>query len=286
MAFCVNCGSQVKEGSQFCGKCGTKVGQSGPQAAATPTPATVAPVASETAAPVAKGMSTGMKLVVGVVVMMVVVGVLGMVGVYYAAHRVSEKFHEVTRDIAASGTLNSTAPNSSAPDPCRYLSKQDVGKAIGVEIVATQADGDGCSYLAAGTQADMSAKHTAAMVRANGADAQAQKTIQQFAGGMFKAFSEEKGGQGQESSGNVPVLVVSVRQEADADAEMRLNAKVMGGFNSTSQGVEGIGNQAFVSGDSLMMIRKDDKLVRIMYMTCPCSTKEIKPLARKLVASL
>lgn len=280
MAFCVNCGSQVEDGSQFCGKCGTKVGQSGPSVAATPAPITAAPVAT--------GMSTGMKLVIGVVVMMVVVGVLGMVGVYYAVHRVSEKFHEVTRDIAASGTLNTpaTSTSSSAPDPCRYLSKQDVGKAIGVEIVATQADGDGCSYLAAGTQADMSAKHTAAMMRANGADAQAQKTIQQFAGGMFKAFSEEKSGQGQDSSGNVPVLVVSVRQGADADTEMRLNAKVMGGFNSTPQGVEGIGNQAFVTGDSLMMIRKDDKLVRIMYMTCPCSTKEIKPLARKLVASL
>jgi hypothetical protein len=36
----------------------------------------------------------------------------------------------------------------------------------------------------------------------------------------------------------------------------------------------------------MMMIRKGKKVVRIMFMTCPCGTEEIKPLAEKLVQGL
>jgi hypothetical protein len=240
-------------------------------------------------------MSTGAKLAIGAVVLFCMVAVVGMLGVFYAAHRVSQKIHQVassltdssTSDTTGTGisnTQNSSSPGSSFANPCRYLSKQDVSKAIGLEIVATQAEGDGCSYLATGTQADMTAKHVAAM--SGGTDANTQKTIQQYAGTMFKAFAAEKPDPSQDTSGTVPVLVLSIRQGPNADAEMRLNAKVLGALNSSSQGLQGIGNQAFVTGDSLMMIRKDDKIVRIMYMTCPCNTKQIKPLAQKLVASL
>ena len=32
----------------------------------------------------------------------------------------------------------------------------------------------------------------------------------------------------------------------------------------------------------MMLVRKGDKLIRIMYSTCPCSLDAIKPLAKKL----
>jgi len=31
-----------------------------------------------------------------------------------------------------------------------------------------------------------------------------------------------------------------------------------------------------------MFVRKGDKLIRIMYMSCPCATAAIKPLAKRL----
>jgi len=34
------------------------------------------------------------------------------------------------------------------------------------------------------------------------------------------------------------------------------------------------------------MVRKGDKLVRITYIMCPCSTDAIKPLAKKLADRL
>lgn len=33
-----------------------------------------------------------------------------------------------------------------------------------------------------------------------------------------------------------------------------------------------------------MMVRKGDKLIRIMYSTCPCTMEAIKPLAQKLAS--
>jgi hypothetical protein len=35
----------------------------------------------------------------------------------------------------------------------------------------------------------------------------------------------------------------------------------------------------------MMLVRKGDTLIRITYISCPCNTDQIKPLARKLVAA-
>jgi hypothetical protein len=36
----------------------------------------------------------------------------------------------------------------------------------------------------------------------------------------------------------------------------------------------------------MIMVRKGDKLIRIMYMSCPCNTDAVKPLAKQLAANL
>lgn len=74
-------------------------------------------------------------------------------------------------------------------DVCRLLSKQDVSKAVGVEIVRTESKDNGCSYMAKGTQQDMTAKHLKAMVADNGADKKTQEIAEKIAGGMFTATS-------------------------------------------------------------------------------------------------
>lgn len=191
-------------------------------------------------------------------------------------------------ETGASGAAAGEA--SPGGDPCRYLSKEDVGQAIGVEIVATQVDGGACSYLAKGNEGDMSAKHAAAMMGEKGVDAKSQKTVQDFASGIFKMMPQEKQEQGSDASGNVPVLSISVSESASAIAEMKLNARVLGNLGgshaaSTKEDLN-IGDQAFVTAGSIMMIRKGGKIVRIMYTTCPCGTENIKPLAEKLVGAL
>jgi hypothetical protein len=36
----------------------------------------------------------------------------------------------------------------------------------------------------------------------------------------------------------------------------------------------------------MMIVRKGDKLIRIMYMMCPCGVEAIKPLAKTLADRL
>ena len=166
-------------------------------------------------------------------------------------------------------------------DPCRLLSKEEVGRAIGVEIVATETNDAGCSYLAQGNSADMTAKHMAAMMGTKGADAKTQQMIQSLTGGLAKMVQSEGHDTGMDKNGNVPVFMFSVDNNA-AEAQMRLNAKVLGRLGPGQQGIPDIGDQAFDESGAMLMVRKGDKLIRIMYSTCPCSVEAIKPLAKTL----
>jgi hypothetical protein len=124
-----------------------------------------------------------------------------------------------------------------------------------------------------------------AMMATKGADEKTQKIIQGFAGGMGKMFQSEGHDKGTDSNGNVPVFNFSVDNNS-AETQMRLNAKVLGGLGPGQQGIPGIGDQAFDEAGAIMMVRKGDKLIRIMYSTCPCSLEAIKPLAKTLADRL
>ena len=298
--FCVNCGSPLSSGP-FCVKCGADTRniassaqpQSPVPAAQTPQ---AAPVPGVSASP-KQGMSPLAKLAIAAVVIIFVGGALGAVSLYYAVHRVSQKIHEAKNEILGSspdasngsdsaryGATRSDTGSGTMGNVCRFLSKEDVSKAIGVQIIRTD-PGDGtCSYIAKGNQADMTARHVSAMMAARGADQQQQQMVQNIAGGMFKSFAEENHHPEQYSSGEIPVFMFSVNQNA-AEEQMRLNSTGLSIFPST-QNLSGIGDQAFVAGDGMIMVRKGKNLIQIMYLTCPCGTEAVTPLAKKLAARL
>ena len=313
--FCNKCGA-ASSGTSFCNKCGADLRQSAmpapPPAAQTiqtlppppfPPPSQTAPVAQTTS----KG-SPLTKILVGVAVVVITIGALAAGGVYYVVYRVKQKVHEVARDVAnpgsssennssssggimgsisrmVSGNSSSSSGNSSngaiSGDPCRLLSKEEVGRAVGVEIMATQTSDAGCSYLAQGNSADMTAKHMAAMVGTKGVDAKTQQMVQTLTGGLAKMIQSEGHDTNMDSNGNVPVFGFSVDNNA-AEAQMRLNEKVLGRLGPGQVGIPGTGDQAMDESGAMMMVRKGDKLIRIMYSTCPCSVDAIKPLARML----
>ncbi len=291
--FCNQCGSPLQAGP-FCNKCGAdarKVPASTAQAPAAAQPPVAAPLIPAQAAPVqatpaapAKS-SLWLKIILAVVVVLFVCGALAVAGVIYAAHRVSQKVHEVTQELA-SNSADADAPAESLGDVCRFLSQEEVSKAIGVEIVSTKAEGAGCSYLAKGDQADMTARHATALAASKGADKQAQQALQQFAGGMFKAMQDDNKEKSSDPSGQVVVMNFSIDQNS-AGTQMKLNNKVMGMLGPNgAQRLSGIGDEAFVTADTMLMFRKGNKMVRIMYMTCPCGTEAIRPLARQLADRL
>lgn len=301
--FCVKCGAPLNTGP-FCVKCGADIRKVGTPSqplspsllAQTPpvhlTPSSTPPVRAK------QGMSAMAKLGIAAVAIIFVGGAAGAVGVYYVAYKVSQKYHEVSDEISGSssdsrnnveapgqaGSRASSSSSGSMGNVCRFLGKEDVSKAIGVQIVRTEPGDNGCSYIAKGTQAEMSAKHMKAMVADNGADKKTQEIAEKFAGGMFNVFQAEKPASEQDTSGEVPVFNFSLDQKA-AEAQMRLNAKVLGNLGP-QQGLPGIGDQAFVSADGMIMVRKGKTLIRIMYITCPCGMEQVKPLAKEIADAL
>ncbi|HEY1676414.1 MAG TPA: hypothetical protein VGG04_01790 [Candidatus Sulfotelmatobacter sp.] len=250
-------------------------------------------------------MSTLAKLGIAALGVVLVGGAAGAVGVYYVAHKVSQKYHEVKDEVlesspsSASGSGENARDNGSdARSPaggsdsssnsmgnvCRFLSKEDVSKAIGVEIIRTEPGDNSCAYIAKGTQREMTAKHAAAMLGDKGADKKTQQIAEQFAGGIFKMTQENKPESAQDASGEVPVFNFGLNQN-DAEAQMRLNAKGLAVLGS-QEGLPGIGDQAFVQADGMIMVRKGKTLVQIMYLTCPCGLEQVKPLAKEIVDAL
>jgi hypothetical protein len=138
------------------------------------------------------------------------------------------------------------------------LSKEDVSRAIGVTILETSAADGGCSYLARGTSADMSAKHTAAMLGTKGADKKAQGMIEQFAAAIGNNMPKNATDETQSADGNTVVLTFGVDANA-AEEQMRLNSKALGmnGIGSIDA-IDGIGDEAFSKSDSMMFVRKGD----------------------------
>ena len=302
--FCVKCGAPLNNGP-FCVKCGADMRsvvstpsespQSVVQMPSTPAAQPVSP------APAKHGMSTLAKLGIAAVVIIFVGGAAGVVGVYYVAHRVSQKIHQAADGILSStsdthavsdrGSSDSGKPESGRSaesgtmgDVCRFLSKQEVSKAVGVEIVRTESIDNGCSYMAKGTQQEMTAKHAAAMLGDKGADKKTQQIAEQFASGIFKMTQADKPASEQDSSGEVPVFNFSLDQNA-AEEQMALNAKTFA-ILGPQEGLPGIGDQAFVTADGMIMIRKGKTLVRIIYLACPCGLEQVKPLAKEIADAL
>jgi hypothetical protein len=313
-AFCGGCGADMRKAPS--------VAQPQPVQAASPAPvqpafqnvpvaqAPVQPQPIVQAAPVQKG-SPLVKIVIGVVAFLFIGAALAIGGVYYVVYRVKQKVQEVKTEVLGETASSSNAANgsssgstssgsgstssasgstssgsaSSATDGCQLLSKEEVGQALGIEIAATEPTPGGCSYMAVGTSADFTAKHLTSLQGVKGADDKTKQLIQGLAGGLFKATQSEHPNDKPDKDGKVPVMSFSIDTNS-AETQMELNEKVLGGLGPREAPIEGIGDHAFDAAGSMMMVRKGDKLVRIMYSMCPCGVEAIKPLAKKLADRL
>ncbi len=287
--FCGNCGNPLNE-TAFCGACGARVQQ-------TNVPLAASPVSSlpsfSPLPPVRQGSSPVVKIIVVVVVLLVIGGALSLAGIFYAFHLAGRKAHEFSRQVLGNSGILSSLPSGSAggqygtvgPGDCRFLSKEDVSRAIGVPIVATKTTDAGCEYLAKGTPADMTAKHLAAVMASRGATAQQQQRIQNLSHRLLGIAQNEPGGNNQNSNVNSVVMAFTIDPNA-AKTQMSMNENVLGGISPGGKPIKGIGDEAFDASGAVMMVRKGDKLIRITYSTCPCTVDAIKPLAKELAGEL
>jgi hypothetical protein len=285
------------------------------QPAYAPIPASYTPAPGVTAYPAAgaKKSNTLLKVVVALVLVLFVGGALALGGLWYAAQKIKEKAHAAaTQALAGNGPgsagmgellkgiadLKGDSGSDGSPggfkgDPCRFLSKEEVSKAVGIQVIRVEATDGGCSYIAKGDPADVTSKHMASMVGGlSGADAKTQKTIQKMAGAFFaQQEANDKSLSAAAATGEVPVLGVSFTS-GNAQAEMKMNrgafTYVTGGSGTASSSgsgdLDGIGDEAYLAGGSMLIFRKGNSVAHFTYISCPCNTDNIKPLA-KLVAS-
>lgn len=306
-AFCRNCGSPLADGQGFCTKCGTAA--SGPPtrpAAQAPTPtahaaqpapppqppraqASIAAPQVAAAAPKA-GMSTGVKVLLGFVIVLFVFGAVGIAGVWYLVHLGKEKAREMGLDQASTA---SNGPVLGGADPCSLLSKEDVGQVVKMEVVRaerTRAKEEGCQYSVMGNYTDMVASHLsltqqAMMQNQKDQPTEAQKQqMDQMTKSFFHSMDAQQGSLSQHP-GESPVFVFSV-SNTGAKAQMSMTRMVFGRMGPAFVELPGLGDEAFDIGGAMILARKGDNVVHVMYMMCPCARDDAVPLVGKIIANM
>lgn len=298
-SFCTKCGARLNEGQGFCSGCGAATGAS--SAAQPSAPAPSAPTTSATAvppaaappvfapvaapaAPASSGGSTLAKILIAIVAVFVLLGAIGIASVVYIGYRVKKKAHEIGINSA---TFEQHAPTMRGVNACRLLPKEDVSQAIGIEIVRAEAatgSDPGCVYSVKGDAADMTAKH-AALMQKNQTSKSDQDTIENFAKGIFHAQAQQDSSM-SDHPGETPAFAFGI-DENNAQLQMRLNKGTLGTLGPFALStIPDLGDEAFDVAGAMLFVRKGDKLVRIMYMTCPCHRDDVLPLARKIVDNL
>jgi uncharacterized Zn finger protein (UPF0148 family) len=289
--FCRNCGSPLADGQGFCVKCGTRVGDVSQPAMSAPPQQTAQPSVQAApaaySAPAKTGMSPLVKILIAVVIVFVVFGVFAATAMLYIGHRIHRKAQEFGLTRSSEEMRESNAALRRI-DACTLLSKDDVSQAVKMEVVRAESENGeapGCTYSVSGDQGDLTAKHITATHKKemNKSD---QDTFENFAKTIFRGTRPGSDGSVSNHPGEAPVFAFSIDNNA-AQLQMRLNKAAMGNLGpSITPTIPNLGDEAFDAAGAMLFIRKGDKVVRIMYMTCPCGLDDVLPLARKIVDTL
>jgi len=181
-------------------------------------------------------------------------------------------------------------------DLCRLLTKADVSRALKVTIVRAEAldtEEVGCEFSAQGSPADATAGHTVQLAKSTAAahgatlDGPTEKLIETFSKGIFQGSDADKSATATaRHSGEVRVFTIAI-QPGDANDQMPITRRTMAGLSPKGvTTVVGLGDEAFDSGGAMITVRKGKKMIQFTYPSCACTTKDVVPLARKVVDAL
>jgi hypothetical protein len=128
-AFCVSCGNPLADGARFCNKCGSTQ----PAAPAAAVNVTAAPAPG---LPASSGSSTGMKILIGILVffMLLILAVAG--SCVYIGYRVKQKAHEFTTSMGGDAK-----PYTGRRQPCAMLSTSEASTALGQTVASVEQRG-------------------------------------------------------------------------------------------------------------------------------------------------
>jgi hypothetical protein len=283
--FCTKCGSPLADGQGACPKCGAAVAN--PAARPAQPPSLSPPAGSSAYARPAAPVKTGspvvkILLIFGVVVL--VLGVAGVAGLFYIGHRFKDKLHEMGADDQSNFTYH--GPVLGGADPCSLLSKEDVSQVVKKDVVRaekTLGAAVGCEYNVMGTREDLLAAHSSLVH--NGLDSEAQRRQTEAFTNALRSQNVRIGDESRHP-GEAAVLLFTVDNNA-AKMQMGVMRLTLSRVSSVAvTTIPDIGDDAFDLQNSMMMARKGDTLVRLMYMTCPCTSDDAVSLLKKIVGNI
>lgn len=283
--FCQKCGAPLE--GVFCGACGAKAGEA--QAPPSVQNMQAGPAAS---AP-AKGSNTVLKIVFVVIGVLVILGILGGVGLYWAASKVKDKVQEAAQmsgvdleKLASQGSGSS----SEGGDGCWLLPREEAERLAGLTIVRAEPNPEAdpskltCQYFA-----DPDELRKAAQVQAD----EAMKEMKRTEGSSQTAGAQQlekltKGiiaGAAAAETGNGLVFELAVRKSGGKTdwAGVSIAGKAMG----MMQPVSGLGDQAMMAPMAISIYSlKGDSFLELTMPGLPGSREKGVAIARAILGRL
>ena len=212
-------------------------------------------------------------------------GAIGVAGIWYVAHRAKQKIHEMGLDDLATAPNQHRGPTLGGTNPCSLLSKEDVAQAVKVDVVRSErpeGSDAGCEYSVMGNYVDLIAKH-ASLLNKKETDQSQRQMMESFAKAV--GHSNDSQQRAPRHPGESPVFMFSVDNNS-ATAQMSISRATFGRMGPAFTSIPSLGDDAFDIANGMMMVRKGDTIIRIIYMMCPCTTEDVVPLARKIVSNM
>lgn len=151
-----------------------------------------------------------------------------------------------------------------------------------VRAERTEGSDVGCEYSVMGNYVDLIAKHASLLHKDQTNDSQRQM-MESFAKAVGHSNDSEQSA--PKHPGEAPVFLFSLDNNSAA-TQMGLSRATFGRMGPAFTSIPGLGDDAFDIANGMIMVRKGDKLLRIIYMMCPCTTDDVVPLAKKIVANM
>jgi hypothetical protein len=292
-SFCSGCGFPQAANVAFCPNCGARH-----QGAASPAPVPQqqAPVAVAQAA----GMSTGMKVLLTFVVLIMLGGVAGIAGMIYVGHRVKvavvDKAKELGVELPSEPARHTGSARVPLPKPCDLLSKQEAATLLGEPIERSETSQEICMFYGpAGLSASLAKTQFSRNVQSAqtpGATVSATDmatSAEQMVGGIT-------GAQGMPGSGGeAPLLMLIIAPDGKSQMTALTASKAL--FNgifkaadakglSMGDDIPGLGDRAIRLPKLGLNVLKGEVMIRIILGPVPDPDAKTIAVARSVLGRL
>jgi hypothetical protein len=245
--------------------------------------------------------SSGLKILVALLVILFVGGIAVVGGMIYVAHRVKEAVVEKAKDLGvelpASTAHTSSATPARIPKPCDVLSNQEVSSLIGQPIEHSEPMDQGCLFIGpAGLAAKLAQENAAGQVKqAEGPGGKVNPG--EMATAMEQVMTTSGAAQGiTGSGGEAPLLMLTLNPDGkSAVAAMSIANGIFGGIAQAASGgkasmgfdeVPGLGDRAIRTPKLGLTVLKGDLAIGVIPGPLPDANPKCISVARAVLAKL